>query len=206
MLSVAIRVARGARAFSLNATMGPGFTALCGPSGAGKSSLLLGLAGVVPASGRATLGTVSWVDEARALAPEERDIAVAFQQPLLFPHLSVIDNVRFGLRDLKPQLQEARIDAALASCEGGHLRLRKVVDLSGGEAQRVSLARAIARQSKVLFLDEPFAALDPELRTRIAKALTQHVATHETIVVLTAHDEASHALHAAQVIAVSAAN
>ncbi len=206
MLSVAIRVARGARVFSLNATMTKGFTALCGPSGSGKSSLLLGLAGVLATTGRATLGSVNWVDDAQTTAPEARDLAVAFQHPLLFPHLSVTANVQFGLFGIEQSIQEARVSAALASCEASHLRLRRVAELSGGEAQRVSLARAIARRSKVLLLDEPFAALDRDLRSRIAKTLTLHVETHNTIVVLTAHDETPHLPQDAQIIAVSAAN
>src|SRR5215468_2597980 len=139
------------------------FFALLGPSGCGKTTLLRMLAGFeTPDEGRILL---SDKDIAQAL-PHERPVNMMFQNYALFPHLSVRDNIAFGLR--RSRMARADIDArvaemvALVKLEG--LEKRKPDQLSGGQRQRVALARSLARRPQVLLLDEPLAALDKKLR------------------------------------------
>ncbi|MGX4802362.1 ABC transporter ATP-binding protein [Bradyrhizobium guangdongense] len=139
------------------------FFALLGPSGCGKTTLLRMLAGFeAPDEGRILLGGK---DIAQAL-PHERPINMMFQNYALFPHLSVRDNIAFGLKragmsrpDIAPRVAEM---VALVKLEG--LEKRKPDQLSGGQRQRVALARALARRPQLLLLDEPLAALDKKLR------------------------------------------
>ncbi|MGX4769497.1 ABC transporter ATP-binding protein [Bradyrhizobium guangdongense] len=139
------------------------FFALLGPSGCGKTTLLRMLAGFeAPDQGRILLGGK---DIAQAL-PHERPINMMFQNYALFPHLSVRDNIAFGLKragmsraDIAPRVAEM---VALVKLEG--LEKRKPDQLSGGQRQRVALARALARRPQLLLLDEPLAALDKKLR------------------------------------------
>ncbi|MBR0718154.1 ABC transporter ATP-binding protein [Bradyrhizobium liaoningense] len=139
------------------------FFALLGPSGCGKTTLLRMLAGFeAPDSGRILLADK---DIAQAL-PHERPINMMFQNYALFPHLSVYDNIAFGLRragmaraDIATRVAEM---VALVKLEG--LEKRKPDQLSGGQRQRVALARSLARRPQVLLLDEPLAALDKKLR------------------------------------------
>lgn len=142
--------------------------AILGPSGSGKSTLLGTIAGVVRAAGGAVL--VDGDDVTRAPI-HERGIGLIFQEPLLFPHLSVADNVAYGLRRHGASREAARARAAellawvgLSGYEG-----RSVDELSGGQAQRVALVRALAPRPAVLLLDEPFSALDRDLRQRLAR-------------------------------------
>ena len=140
---------------------------LLGPSGSGKSSLLQIIAGLLPPDS----GTTRWdgadlVD----LAPHRRGIGLVFQDALLFPHLDVAGNVGYGLRfgDLSPGVRQARVSDLLELVDLAGYQARTVATLSGGEAQRVALARALAPRPRLLLLDEPFGALDRELRDRLA--------------------------------------
>ena len=134
-----------------------------GPSGAGKSLLLRAVAGLV----RPETGTIVLRGEdARDLPPEDRRIGLVFQHYSLFPHLSVLENVAFGLRMRGAGRREARVQAAAVLDRLGcaHLADRRPATLSGGEQQRVAIARALATGADLLLLDEPFAALDPATR------------------------------------------
>lgn len=135
--------------------------ALVGPTGAGKTTLLNVIAGLVPYRGKVTIGGRP-VDH---LPPEKRQIGYLFQGLALFPHMTVWDNVAFGLKakGLKGKELEGRVKEVLELLRIYHLRQRYPKDLSGGEAQRVALGRALAPWPKVLLLDEPFSKLD--LRT-----------------------------------------
>lgn len=141
--------------------------AILGPSGSGKSTLLSTIAGVVPADE----GTILVDGRDVTHAPiHERGIGLIFQEPLLFPHLDVGRNVAYGLRRHGVGRPEAarRASELLTWLGLDSYESRRINELSGGQAQRVALARALAPQPAVLGLDEPFSALDAELRQRLA--------------------------------------
>jgi len=149
---------------SLNVAAGE-IVCLLGPSGCGKTTLLRVVSGIErPSSGRVLINGSEVAGPARYVPPEERSIGLMFQDFALFPHLSIIDNVAFGLRSLTP---EARTRAALAILE--RVGLTSFADaypstLSGGQQQRVALARAIVPRPAVMLMDEPFSGLDIQLR------------------------------------------
>ena len=148
--------------------MEPGeIVAIIGPSGSGKSTLLGTIVGTVPAlSGEVWLGGRQITD----LAIQQRGVGIVFQEPLLFGHLDVLANIAYGPRrrgaSRAQSLQQAH---ALLEWVGlSDLAHRPISQLSGGQAQRVALARALAAEPAAMMLDEPFSALDAELRTRLA--------------------------------------
>ncbi|MFC6286130.1 ABC transporter ATP-binding protein [Nocardioides sp. GCM10027113] len=161
--------------------------AVVGPSGSGKTTLLRVAAGLEPA----TAGTVS-IDgrEVGHLPPEERGLTVMFQQPHLFRHLDVLDNVAFGQRVRGRPRREAREAAAryLDLVHLGALARRRVRNLSGGQQQRVALARALATERDILLLDEPFASLDPGLRQSMHQLLDEVRAALAPTIVMVTHD------------------
>ena len=142
-------------------------TAVLGASGSGKSTLLQTIAGVVPALAGRVLVDDRDITE---LPMHERGVGLVFQEPLLFTHLNVVDNIAYGLRRHGLTRAQARTEAAdlLAWVGLAGYEHRPVRELSGGQAQRVALARALAPSPRVMLLDEPFSALDVELRTRLA--------------------------------------
>lgn len=141
-------------------------TALLGPSGCGKTTVLRAIAGLIPLGhGDVWLGA-----ERLTLVPaEHRDLGVVFQKPLLFPHMSVAENVAFGLamRRIAPAERHARVAEALEMVQLAGFGSRRPRELSGGQEQRVSLARALVMRPRVLLLDEPLTALDEHLRREI---------------------------------------
>jgi len=165
--------------------------ALLGPNGAGKTTFLRAVAGLVRA-GRAKVALDGVVLEDTAtgvrVATERRPIGIVFQQHLLFPHLSVLENVAFGLR--ARQRPDARV-AAMAWLErvglGAYANARPAA-LSGGEAQRVALARALAIDPRLLLLDEPLAALDATTRVEVRRELRHHLASFDGARLLVTHD------------------
>jgi molybdate transport system ATP-binding protein len=166
--------------------------AILGPNGAGKTTLLRALAGLVPLDrGRIELDGVVFDDGDRVFVPSERrPIGVVFQDYLLFPHLSVLENVAFGLRSRGTQRSAAR-NAATAALE--HVGLAdfasgKPRELSGGQAQRVALVRATATEPGLLLLDEPLAALDQSARGAVRRELRAHLASFPGVRLLVTHD------------------
>ena len=163
------------------------FFVLMGPTGAGKSVLLEALAGLVPtASGSIRLDE----REISGLPPEKRGVSIVYQDYALFPHLSVSQNIRYGLRFQRPVRGDAavRIRGLVDVLALGSLLERFPGTLSGGEQQRVALARALAVDPAVLLLDEPLAALDPRFREDLRQHLkTLHRTTRTTFFMVT-HD------------------
>jgi molybdate transport system ATP-binding protein len=160
---------------------------LLGPNGAGKTSALRALAGLEPlADGHVTLDG----EDLTGLPPEDRYVGVVFQDYLLFPHLTALDNVAYGLRAGGMRKAAARRDAAGwleqvgLSDHAGH-RPRQ---LSGGQSQRVALARALAARPRLLLLDEPLAALDAGTRLVLRTDLRRHLTSYGGPTVLVTHD------------------
>jgi molybdate transport system ATP-binding protein len=167
--------------------------AVLGPNGAGKTTLLRALAGLIPLDrGRVELDGVVLTDVARRihLPPERRPIGVVFQDYLLFPHLSALENVAFGLRARGIGTHEAR-ERARSWLDrlglGGNAEARPRA-LSGGQAQRVALARALAVDPRLLLLDEPLAALDVSARGEVRRDLKRHLASFAGIRIVITHD------------------
>ena len=166
--------------------------AILGPNGAGKTTLLRALAGLTPIdAGCIRLGD-EVLDDGRRIfvVPERRSVGVVFQDYLLFPHLSAIDNVAFGLRSRGANRARARRAAAIALERVGLAATAPVKprELSGGQAQRVALARALATEPALLLLDEPLAALDHRARGEVRRELRAQLATIPGIRVLVTHD------------------
>ncbi|MGP1692820.1 MAG: sn-glycerol-3-phosphate ABC transporter ATP-binding protein UgpC, partial [Giesbergeria sp.] len=141
------------------------FVVIVGPSGCGKSTLLRMVAGLEEVTGGEILIGDKVVNN---LEPAKRDIAMVFQNYALYPHMSVFDNMAYGLKIAKVPKDEikARVDKAAKILELGHLLERKPRELSGGQRQRVAMGRAIVRQPQVFLFDEPLSNLDAKLRAQ----------------------------------------
>jgi molybdate transport system ATP-binding protein len=178
------------RSFSvaLSLAVGDEVVALVGPSGAGKTTVLRAVAGLHrPDRGRVACGTEVWFDRrdgerAVDLAPERRSVGYVPQHHALFPHLTVGENVAFSGADA------AIVGSLLERLGIAHLAAERPARLSGGERQRVALARALARQPKVLLLDEPLAALDAHTRRTVRDELATELRTFGIPTLLVTHD------------------
>jgi molybdate transport system ATP-binding protein len=166
----------GASPFVLDVSIevSPGITILFGASGAGKSTLLDCVAGLArPDAGRITVGDEELFDSARAIdvpAPKRR-IAYVFQTLALFPHLNAEENVAYGLNHLREEQRRQRAEAILRAFHVEKLRKQKPGEISGGERQRIALARSLVTEPRVLLLDEPLAGLDAERKAAIVDDL-----------------------------------
>ena len=186
----------------------PGTTvALLGPNGAGKSTSVWALTGTAPIDdGRVVLDGRVLDDPAAGVfvPPEERQMAAVFQDGLLFPHLDVAANVAFAARAAAGSRREAARVAAewLERLGVDHLAESRPDQLSGGQAQRVGLARALAARPRLLLLDEPLSALDVGARARVRRVLQEHLAAFAGPRVLITHDPAEAALLADEVVVI----
>ncbi|WP_019075745.1 ABC transporter ATP-binding protein [Streptomyces hokutonensis] len=181
-------VERGTFRLDVELTAAPGdVVALLGPNGAGKTTALRALAGLVGLTdGHLRLDGA----ELDRTPPESRPVGVVFQDYLLFPHLTALDNVGFGPRCQGATKAESRAIAAewlerMGLAEHSGAKPRK---LSGGQAQRVAVARALATRPRLLLLDEPLAALDARTRLDVRAQLRRHLAEFEAVAVLVTHD------------------
>ena len=202
-LVAAIRLRRGEFLLDVELTCGPGITCVMGPSGSGKSTILAVLAGLaLPDRGKVTLGDEVWLD--RALGIEipvhRRRLSYMFQGLALFPHMTAQRNVEYGLHDLPHADRAAKAAALLERLGVAHLAHRRPRTFSGGEAQRVALARALARRPHLMLLDEPFSALDRDLRAQLTSLVRELVAELAIPLVHVTHSIAEVRLLADQVL------
>ena len=182
--------------FTLNMAIAiePGQTvALLGPNGAGKSTAVAALAGLLPLDDGHILLDQRPLDDPGAnifVPPEDRGVGVVFQDYLLFPHLSVEENVAFGLRSRGEDRDDARkkVSEWLRKLNLEHLIARKARGLSGGQAQKVALARALITHPTLLLLDEPLAALDATDRVELRRDLADHLRRFSGPSLLITHD------------------
>lgn len=152
----------------------PGITILFGPSGAGKSTLLDCVAGLVrPNAGKIAIGENVLFDSAMQIniSPQKRRMAYVFQSLALFPHLTVEQNVSYGLRDIAEQDRRTSVEEILQAFRIASLRNHRPAQISGGEKQRTALARSLVTQPRLLLLDEPLTGLDAELKAAIVEDL-----------------------------------
>ncbi|WP_295078271.1 ATP-binding cassette domain-containing protein [Tabrizicola sp.] len=183
-----VTLAQGAFRLTADWSAKPGSRiAVMGPSGAGKSTLLSAIAGfLVPNSGR-----IRWQGEDLTdVPPGERPVTILFQDQNLFPHLTVAQNLGLGLRaDLRLTPQDrSRVDEALARVGLQGMGPRRPAQLSGGQASRAALARALLRARPILLLDEPFAALGPALRAEMLKLVREVADETSALVLMVTHD------------------
>lgn len=169
----------------------PGVTVLFGPSGAGKSRSLASIAGIVtPKHGRIALGNDVWFDAEKKtnLAIHERRVGYLFQSLALFPHMTAADNVAYGIgRDVPRDERRTRAEAMLKKMRVPQLADRKPQTFSGGEAQRVALARAFAMGPRVVLLDEPFSALDRDVKKELLREVGEELARENVPAILVTH-------------------
>ena len=179
-------------------------TAVVGPSGSGKTTLLRVVAGFDrPDAGRIVLDGTVLHDGEQHLPTHRRDVGVVMQDGALFPHLTVAENIGFGLRRTEPDRMRRIADLAGMVGLDAAMLARRPDALSGGQQQRVALARALARQPRLMLLDEPFSALDTALRASTRQMVADVLGAAGITTVLVTHDQAE-ALSFADQVAVMA--
>lgn len=170
----------------------PGQTlALFGPSGSGKTSALRAVAGLnTPHSGHIEVDGVSWFDSARGicLPPQARSVGYVFQEYALFPHMTVLENISSAMGHVAARERSLRARALLGKVHLDGLEQRRPSQLSGGQRQRVALARALAREPRVLLLDEPFSAVDAPVRRALYQELVEVRRSLDVPMLLVTHD------------------
>jgi len=163
---------------------------LLGPSGCGKTTTLRMIAGLErPSSGEIRLGEESVAGDGRFVAPEDRDVGLVFQDFALFPHLTVAENVTFGIDDWDVADREARATELLELVDLDAHREKKPAQLSGGQQQRVALARSLAPEPDVLLLDEPFSNLDVRLRIEMREEVRRILKETGVTAISVTHDQ-----------------
>jgi putative thiamine transport system ATP-binding protein len=192
LANVTIRAGDAVLLEALDLTVAPGeIVTLMGPSGAGKSSLLAWIAGTMPkgieGQGRLTLDGQR-LDQ---LPPENRHLGLLFQEPLLFPHMTVAGNLVFAIpRHIKGRkIRHAKAEAAIAEVGLEGLGDRDPRTLSGGQKSRAALARCLLAEPQALLLDEPFVSLDSDLRAEIRGFVLERARTTGLPVLLVTHDQ-----------------
>ncbi|TMG05239.1 MAG: ABC transporter ATP-binding protein [Chloroflexi bacterium] len=182
-----IEVERGGFSLDIDLTVEAGETvAVLGPNGAGKTTLLRALAGLVPIAGRVELDGDVLDDSAvgRHVPTEERRVGIVFQDHVLFPHMTVLENVAFGLKRDRSRVARGWLDRSGLGDKAGVMP----GELSGGQAQRVALLRTLVTEPRLLLLDEPLAALDVSVRAEVRRELSRQLAGFTGIRILVTHD------------------
>ncbi len=182
-----------------------GITVLFGPSGSGKSTFLDCIAGLLrPISGKIAVGDLVLLDSSRRinLLPQQRRVGYVFQSLALFPRMNVEENVAYGIAHIPEAQRNERIDSILSAFRVAHLRGRAASEISGGEQQRVALARSLVTLPQVLLLDEPLSGLDAELKTSIVEDLRVWNRTQRIPILYVTHSRDEVDALAEQVIAI----
>jgi molybdate transport system ATP-binding protein len=178
-------------ALKVNMSVAPGETvAVLGPNGAGKTTLLRALAGLVPVKGHVELDgeVLDDSDTGRHVPTERRHVGLVFQDHVLFPHLTVLDNVAFGLH-AQGRHDASRVAHGWLERAGLAERAKSMPrELSGGQAQRVALLRTLATEPRLLLLDEPLSALDVTVRAEVRRELSRQLADFQGVRLLVTHD------------------
>jgi ABC-type sulfate/molybdate transport systems ATPase subunit len=191
VLDARLELRRGGFRLSAAFSAGPGPLLITGPNGSGKTTLLLAVLGALrPTQGRLVLSGTVFFDSAQhlSLPVEDRNIAYVPQDSGLFPHLSVRDNVGFGLSRLTPAARAQRVEQALTQLGAAQVADAMPTRLSGGERQRVALARALAMQPRAVLLDEPLASLDAPTRVRFRDFLAEHLRRLDVPALVVTHE------------------
>lgn len=178
-------------ALNVNCNLGRETLGILGPSGAGKSLLLKLIAGLVePDQGTIRVNGKTYFDSEKGinLPPRDRQIGMLFQQYALFPHLSVEDNIAFGLQKHSKPERDAIVQSLLDRFHLTDLSKRRPRQLSGGQQQRVALARALAVEPEILLLDEPFSALDDHLKSQLMTDMHTFLKDFQGTVLLVTHN------------------
>ncbi len=195
MLTARVKLERrraGSAPFELDVSLQvpPGITILFGPSGAGKSTVLDCIAGLArPDAGRIVVGQDVLFDSQTGMncPPQARRVAYVFQTLALFPHMSVKDNVAYGLDGLRHRARTSRVDELLKAFRVDKLRTRRPSEISGGECQRIALARSLVTEPRVLLLDEPLSGLDADLKSAIVDDLRAWNAARQIPILYVTH-------------------
>jgi ABC-type sulfate/molybdate transport systems ATPase subunit len=196
VLEFAFNARRGSFHLEVECKFTTSWTVIFGPSGAGKTTLLRLLAGLDrarnggPADGLVVLNGEALTDSRQGLwrPPGQRQIAFVTQQTALFPHLTAAENVAYGLRVLARSERVARVNEMLELVDATDLVSLRPGDLSGGQAQRIALARALATDPRLLLLDEPFSALDGVASDALLQRLQTWLRERKVQAVLATHD------------------
>ncbi len=189
-LRVHLQKRLGAFDLAVDFAIAPGITILFGPSGAGKTTLLSCIAGLTaPDRGKILIGDRVLFDSDSGVnvSTSQRDVGYVFQSLALFPHLSAEANVQYGLASLTTADRERRCGEILQSFRISHLRSRKPAEISGGERQRVALARSLVTDPGVLLLDEPLGALDRATKSKIVEDVRKWNEVHRVAILYVTH-------------------
>jgi len=186
-LDAEVRVTRDGFELDVHLKVDHGETvAVLGPNGAGKTTLLRALAGLVPVTGHVELDGEVFDDSStgRHIPTERRNVGLVFQDHVLFPHMTVLQNVAFGVRRDSAQVARTWVDRAGLGDKAGAMPR----DLSGGQAQRVALLRTLATEPRLLLLDEPLSSLDVSVRAEVRRELSRQLAGFRGVRILVTHD------------------